>query len=202
MENTDFAIKMYEASTSHFLTRVRQRDSVLLFFVAAVGTIFGLTSEQGTLGKEFLLAIPYVGCVCGVMMAYHSLFIEALQRYCQQEIAHRLGAGLKLFEGSRTFATIGMHGVILRSTAYVLLLLLPIWFALWDTWQVTDSRLWYTALAMGLVGVMSILYADIYHVLNVRRRVREWPVSTPASPEQSSEGGQPQRDQLTVVSNV
>ena len=175
---------------------------MLLFFVAAVGTIFGLTSERGTLGKEFLLAIPYVGCVCGVMMAYHSLFIEALQRYCQQEIASRLGAGLKLFEGSQTFATIGIHGVILRSTAYVLLLRLPIWFALWDTWQVIDGPLWYSALAMGLVGVISILYADIYHVVNVRRRVREWPASTPVSPEQSPDTVQPPRDQLTVISNV
>lgn len=174
MDSNDFAMKMYEMTNSHFQMRVRQRDAVLLFFVAAVGTIIGLTSESGTLGKEFLLSIPYVGCVCGVMMAYHSLFIEALQRYCQDEIVLKLGNGLKLFESSRTFAGIGMRGVLLRSSAYVMLLALPIFFALWESYHEAGSLIWSAALVMGVAGILCILYADIYHVISVKNRVRQW----------------------------
>ena len=170
IDGIEFAVKMYEASSAHFQMRVRQRDSVLLFFVAAVGTIFGLTSEQGSLAKEFLLSIPYIGCVCGIMMAYHSQFIEALMKYCQEELAARLG-DLRVFEASRMFATTGMRAVLLRSVAYVLLLLLPIAFALWETRHLAGSPLWWSACGIGLVGVLAVLGADFSHVVQVRRRI-------------------------------
>ena len=172
VDPAEFALKMYDATTSQFLLRVRQRDAVLLFYVASVGTIYGLTSEQGSLGKEFLLSIPYIGCVCGVMMAYHSLFIEALMKYCQEDLARRLG-GLRVFETSRMFATTGMRAVLLRSTAYVLLLLLPIVFALWETRLWVAPSLWWTACAIGLAGLLAVFAADLGHVVNVRRRVLE-----------------------------
>lgn len=171
MDKQEFALKMYENASAHFLVRVRQRDSVMLFFVAAVGSIFGLTSEQGLLGKEVLLAIPYIGCVCGVMMAYHSLFIEAIMKYFHDELFQDLGTA-DVFEASRTFASTGMWAVLLRSTAYVMLLLLPIFSALWETRGSVDETLWLAALTMGATGVASVLFADLTHVVRVRRRSR------------------------------
>ena len=178
MDSAEFAVKMYDAVSSHFLVRVRQRDAVLLFYVASVGTIYGLTSEQGSLGKEFLLSIPYIGCVCGVMMAYHSLFIEALMKYCQEDLARRLGE-LRVFETSRMYATVGMRAVLLRSAAYVLLLLLPVFLALWETRTVVAPALWWAAGAVGIVGLLSVFSADLTHVLNVRQRVRAMHPQTP-----------------------
>lgn len=171
MKKQEFALKMYESASAHFLIRVRQRDAVLLFFVAAVGSIFGLTSEQGSLGKEFLLAIPYIGCACGVMMAYHSLFIEAIMKYCQNELLQHLGE-ISVFEASRTFASTGMWAVLLRSMAYVLLLLLPISSALWETRDLAENALWFAAFGMGSVGVACVFVADLMHILGVRRRIR------------------------------
>lgn len=169
MDKQELALKLYESASAHFLVRVRQRDAVLLFFVAAVGSIFGLTSEQGLLGKEVLLAIPYIGCVCGVMMAYHSLFIEAIMKYLHDELFPHIG-GASIFEASSTFASVGMWAVLLRSTAYVMLLLLPISSALWETRGPVDATLWLAALVMGSVGVATVLAADLTHIVRVRRR--------------------------------
>lgn len=178
MDRQEYALKLYESASAHFLVRVRQRDAVLLFFVAAVGSIFGLTSEQGLLGKEVLLAIPYVGCVCGVMMAYHSMFIEAIMKYLHDELFPQMdGAGV--FEASRTFASTGMWAVLLRSTAYVMLLLLPISSALWETRGPVDAGLWITALVMGSVGVTAVLFADLTHIVRVRRRSRRTRAAAP-----------------------
>ena len=171
MEKQEFALKMYESTSAQFLMRVRQRDAVLLFYVAAVGSVFGLTSEQGSLGKEFLLAIPYIGCVCGVMMAYHSLFIEAIMKYCHDELSTHMGE-LRVFEASETFASTGMWAVLLRSIAYVLLLMLPIFSALWASRGLVEGPLWFAALGMGSVGVASVLFADLMHIVRVRRRIR------------------------------
>lgn len=181
MEKQEFALKMYESASAHFLIRVRQRDSVMLFFVAAVGSIFGLTSEQGTLGKEFLLAIPYIGCVCGVMMAYHSLFIEAIMKYCHDELSSYLGA-TKVFEASKTFASTGMWAVLLRSIAYMMLLMLPIFSALWSTFGLVEAHLWLAALVLGSIGVACVLLADMAHVVRVRRRIRRMEATRSAPP--------------------
>lgn len=177
MTKEEIAIKLYEVSNSQFLSRLRQRDIILLFFVASVGTIGGIVAGNNDISKELLFAIPYFAFACGMIMAYHSIFIEALVKYNHDVINRSIEKDIAIFEASMHFSRLGMLGVLLRSIGYVVILAFPTGVSLYITSDmccsglISKSLFWYTSLILGILGISSIFFADLYHIRKVQSRV-------------------------------
>lgn len=90
MSAGDTARSAYESARSELILRVRLRDNALLFYLAAVGTLFGL--GIGLQSKpEILLTIPFVALGTGIIVAQHHEVIGALGFF----LAHELDDFLK-----------------------------------------------------------------------------------------------------------
>lgn len=169
---------LYEITIAQFSTRIRQRDGVLLFYLGASGAVAGLAFSKDPAEAGILLLVPVLAGACGLIMAYHSLFVEALVQYCTEKLAPGIGAGSCIFEKSAPFAALGMSAVKLRTSANLLLLVVPtgaaIHFIRHDI-EIGVVPLWLVvSLAVfALIGAAALIWADCLHIVRVHRRRRE-----------------------------
>jgi hypothetical protein len=169
---------IYESTIAQFSMRIRQRDTVLLFYLGAAGAIASLSfAGSSAQNAEMLLLLPVLGGACGLIMAYHSLFVEALVGYCVEQLAPEMSDGPCIFEKSLAFAQLGMRAVKLRTWANVLILLLPPGFTLlYLCCGVGKASVnpWLLGLLtlFAVAGAIALLWADYLHIREVRSRNR------------------------------
>ena len=85
MSAGDTARSAYESARTELITRLRLRDNALLFYLAIVGTLFGL--GIGTKAKpEILLVIPFIAVGAGIIVAQHHEVIGALGHFLAHEL--------------------------------------------------------------------------------------------------------------------
>ena len=179
MDKEEIAIKLYDATVSQFLSRLRQRDAILLFYIASSGTIVGFSGGKIENSSGLLLIIPYFACACGLMMAYHSLFIEALLKYNHEFISLNLRESMTVFESSEIFSKMGMVAVYFRTFGYMVILIIPTIAALIMTKDISSlfgehhNTVWWFSLTLGMFGIGAIVYADCYHIQKVKIRNNE-----------------------------
>jgi len=85
MKSSELAKLSYEVAHSEFNNRIRQRDTILLVYLAASGTVFGVA--LGT-PKPFtvLLIVPVLALGCAILVYHHSLILGTLFEYCYFEL--------------------------------------------------------------------------------------------------------------------
>jgi hypothetical protein len=92
MDPFQLAKMSYGIAHSEVDNRVRQRDNVLLVFLAASGTIFGVSLGTAK-ANEMLLVIPILALGCSILVAHHSLIIGMVYEYCYFELDQFLSTG-------------------------------------------------------------------------------------------------------------
>ncbi len=174
MPSKEVTLKFYELAVSQYLARVRQRDVVLLFYVAASGTAAGFSfDKEANLG--LLILVPFLAGATGVIMAYQSFFVESISEYSYKEILPKLEGEAVPFLLSDSFATLGMRSVLLRTAGNFIILTGPAvsaTVALRGGAHLSDSIVIAAGL-FGLLGAFFLLFADVLHVRRVRRRSHE-----------------------------
>jgi len=91
MDSFQLAKMNYEIAHSDYGNHVRLRDNVLLIFLAASGTIFGVSLGTAKT-NEMLLVIPILALGCSILVAHHSIIIGMVFEYCYFELNQFLSA--------------------------------------------------------------------------------------------------------------
>lgn len=124
----------YESAHAELISHFQLRDSVLLTYITATGTIFGIS--LGTSAKsEILLAIPYFSLGCSILVSQHNLLIGSLLDFMTEEIAPFLqhiksNECAPFYVTSKSYKRNAMRALRLRFLGHSILMLLPCLIAL------------------------------------------------------------------------
>ena len=177
MTKTDeeVALEFYELALSQYLVRIKQRDGVLLFYAAASGTVAGFSlGQDAELGV--LILIPFMAGASSIIMAYQSFFVEAIANYASEELGPQLQTKVVPFLLSKSFASLGIWSVFLRTFGNLIILLFPALAAtvalaasnesVFEPWLVNGAGI------AAVFGALLFSGADGWHILQVHRRYR------------------------------
>jgi len=128
----------YQSAAQQFVSRVQMRDNISLFFLAATGTIFGISFGRQTVDTESLLVIPYLAVACTPLIIHHNVMLGSLLSYLKIEIPSNLQSDIAIilpFEASRSLESHFNLALNLRTIGQLAILLLPSIFSLVVNWH-------------------------------------------------------------------
>lgn len=165
MDAKEIAKMSYESASQHFISRYQLRDNILLFFLAAVGTIFGI-SFGGINMVKVLFTIPFLSLGCSLLIVHHNLMLGALFLFLSDEICLNFEIDktkIPQFENSNSLKKYFGFALLMRSFSQLLILFLPSIFALVMNYnslysdKKIDLLIWYFSFLCLLIGIALIL---------------------------------------------
>jgi hypothetical protein len=121
------ARKNYEMARWEITERIQIRDQVLLVYLGAVGTIFGIA--LGTSSKpEILLVTPYLTLGAAIIVSQHNSVIGALGSFVAHELEsflREIGEYAPQWDTSAVLGSYSVRMVWLRTLGHLLLLSSP-----------------------------------------------------------------------------
>lgn len=108
---------------------MRQRDTILLVYLAASGTLFDV-GFGASKPPEILLVVPVLAVGCAILVAHHTLVIGDLFEYCYFELSPYLGNKPPNFERSIVMEQHRETTIWLKPTGHAILLASPCFAAL------------------------------------------------------------------------
>lgn len=171
MEETELAVRYYEAALEHAVQRTQFRDMVLLVYFTAMSAVFGTALSTTKIDPAVLMVIPFLSLGCSILVSYHNLILGQLVEYTKFLLNEYLTVGeskLVAFETSRYFDTGVVPAARIRTIGYVILIILPSLLALLFNLAllaqgVLLSLLWLGGGAALLISILTILFIDIRH---------------------------------------
>ena len=84
--NTQIVIAYYEAARAELVQRLERRDSVVVFYVGAIGAIGGAAATGTGLDGFYLLGLvlPLVALGAAFIYTQHDRAMDLLSQYCEQ----------------------------------------------------------------------------------------------------------------------
>lgn len=177
MNSFQLAEMCYGIAHSEVDNRVRQRDNILLVFLAASGTIFGVSLGTAK-ANEMLLIIPILALGCSILVAHHSLIIGMLFEYCYFELSQFLStnkgnSGPPIIERSAAWAQSREATIRLRSVGHSIIFASPCVVAILFNWS-HAYRFTMPATVGWWLGVLcTILSVSITYKMN-RERIKSF----------------------------
>jgi len=166
MEASELARLYYDIVHREYNTRMCQRDTILLVYLAASGTVFGV-GVGAARPIAFLLVIPILALGCAILVAHHTLIIGSIFEYCYFELYSRLQNNqipddLPAFERSKVMEKTRKSTIVLRWVGHSIILAAPCTAALVLNWSgfskllTPASGVWWfgvvlTACAIGVI---------------------------------------------------
>jgi len=160
MSRGDTARQTFVAAREEIITRMQQRDTVLLGYLAAVGAIFGLVS-----GKPGLLwMFPFLALGASIMVAQHHEAIESIQNFLVSELEpflKQIHEDAPQWNSSEAHRRYSNRAVGWRFVAHFVLIPTPSMVGLYIYWSypkeaIVWKRLGYLGLILLSVGVLMI----------------------------------------------
>src|SRR5262245_43565578 len=85
MNAEETARKYYESARQELIQRIQLRDNVVLAFLVAIATIFGISLGTST-RSEILLIVPYLALGATVLVVQHHAVIGAIGDFLCREL--------------------------------------------------------------------------------------------------------------------
>jgi len=114
---------VYKAARDEINTRIKQRDQILLVFLGAVGTIFGVSFGQST-NKEIMLTIPIIALGVSIILSQHNIAIGGLANFIRVEL-HNLFEEVPHWDGSHTLKNLSKHQLTKRGLSGIIIIITP-----------------------------------------------------------------------------
>lgn len=125
MERNDAEKVAYEAARNEALYRVRLRENLLMFYLAAVFTIMGVAFGDKA-NVEIMLVIPILGLSISLLFSQHTTAIATLAHFCRFDLSHAFNeTGTPQWDSSEAFKESHKKQLKLRSYASYLIILTP-----------------------------------------------------------------------------
>jgi hypothetical protein len=128
MSASDTAKRNYEKAKDESILRVQIRDQVLLAFLAATGTLFGIALGSAN-AYEVLLIMPYLALGASIIVSQHNSMIGAIGSFIAEEtttfLKEREEEEAPLWENSAALADYSSNMILSRSFGHFILLISP-----------------------------------------------------------------------------
>ncbi|HEX4962207.1 MAG TPA: hypothetical protein VF173_15330 [Thermoanaerobaculia bacterium] len=137
MSHEETARKSYEFARQEYIQRIQLREYILLAFLGAVATIFGIA--LGTQAKpEILLIVPYLALGATVLTIHHHGAIRAIAQFLDYELGpflSSIGADAPQWDNSKAIKEFLPKANRLRTLGYFLLIIVPALASLLIMWS-------------------------------------------------------------------
>jgi hypothetical protein len=167
MSSGESARKHYEAARQEVVERIQARDNVLLFYLGAVGTLFGVA--LGTSARlEILLVIPYLALGAAVLVSQHHALIGWLAAFCANEIEpflKEIGEYAPQWDNSLALQEYSSRAIGLRAVGHLVLIVIPSIAGLVMNWRfgfgklLPQGILWWSGVAFTVLSTWTIRQA-------------------------------------------
>ena len=172
MSASDTARSAYQSARAELIARIGHRDSILVFYLGAVGALLGVALSTKA-DQEILLAIPYLAFGAAVLVSQHNDVIGALGSFCRTELHSFLEAqdpaeAAPEWERSAARRESYRSSIWHRSLGHLVLLLAPSFIGLGTNWQhhgVPTSLVpvvWWGAMLVGTLALIVILRSHFF----------------------------------------
>lgn len=85
MDMLELVLKLNESTHQQTIARLKMRDNILLVYLAATASIFGISLGAEKI-SEITLIIPYLALGVAILYSHHNLFIGAALDYSSKEL--------------------------------------------------------------------------------------------------------------------
>jgi hypothetical protein len=170
MSAGDTAREHYTSARTELIQRIHLRDNVLLVYLGAVGTVFGLAFGT-SIRSEVLLVVPFFSLGASVILSQHNIAIGSIGAFLVHEIEpflKQLGEYAPQWDNSVTFHEYSSRGVWLRTIGHTLLIVIPAIAGIAITWRsgfyspFPQGPLWWFALICTVLSCYFIWYAHTW----------------------------------------
>jgi len=116
-------VDYYNSASSHFVSRFKMRDNILLLYLAAVGAIYGVAFGEP---NEFtvLLIIPFLALGSSLLIVHHNVMLGALLTYLKHTSKSKTSK-IRSFENSKFLFKRFSLALGLRTLGQLIILFLP-----------------------------------------------------------------------------
>ncbi len=135
MSAADTARSYYTSARTELIERMRLRDNAFVFYLAAVGTVFGV-GLGATNKPELLMLVPFFSLGAATIISQHFAVMGALASYCVFEVGaflHQVtpSEGAPQWDDSAALGQYRHEAIRLRTWGHSLLIILPAIIALY-----------------------------------------------------------------------
>lgn len=127
MSKADTARSHHESARQEQILRIQLRDNILIAFLGAVGTVFGIALTTGA-KPELLLIVPYLALGATVLVVHHHGAIRSIAYFLSEELEPflcEIDEDAPQWENSRALNKFLARSLFLRTTAHYLLIIAP-----------------------------------------------------------------------------
>lgn len=166
MSKGDTARQTFAAAREEIITRMQQRDTVLLGYLAAVGAIFGLVS--GSPAKPGLLwMLPFLALGAAIMVAQHHEVIGSVQDFLVSELQpflKEIHEDAPQWNSSKAHKEYSTRAIGWRFVAHFVLIPIPSLVGLYLYWShPTEAIAWKRLGYLGII-LLSVVVLMISHM--------------------------------------
>ncbi len=129
----------YQGARSELIARLQIRDNVLLLYLGAMGTLFGIAIGTA-ISMNVLLVIPFIALGASIIVSQHNIIIGTIATYCADEMQESLDELAPKdcpvqWELSASLHEYHRKSISLRSWGHFILILIPALAALAMNWR-------------------------------------------------------------------
>lgn len=114
---------VYKAAREEIMTRMKLRDQVLLVFLGAIGTIFGV-SFGNQVNKEIMLTIPIIALGVSIIISQHSIAIGGIANFCRVELKDFFD-NIPHWDDSKTLKSLSKNQLTKRGLSGFIIIITP-----------------------------------------------------------------------------
>jgi hypothetical protein len=171
------ARKNYESVRLEFVQRIQLRDNIILAFLGATGTVFGIALATAA-KPEILLIIPYLALGTTVLTVHHHSVMMAILDFtcCELEpFLAQIGESAPLWDSSQAVKRNVSRFMLLRTSGHYLIINVPSIAGLLMNWRhkanssLSLETLWWFGVAATLI---SIFVATENHIKRIKLQAR------------------------------
>ena len=163
MSQADTARQTFAAAREEIITRMQQRDAVLLGYLAAVGAIFGFVSGK----PDLLWMLPFLALGASLLVAQHQEAIGSLQHFLVSELEpffKQKQEDAPQWNSSAAYKEFSDRSLGWRFAAHFVLIPIPSVVGLYVYWLQTTGTVWKRLgyLAIILLSIAVLMISHIY----------------------------------------
>lgn len=188
MEPFQCALAYFNNAREELVARIGLRDQVLLVFLGATGTIFGVA--LGMTNNSILLSLPFLALGASVIVSQHNSVIGSLADYCVHELEPYLNSLLPpphvpQWDNSKALRKYSSEAIKHRTWGHAIIIVVPSVVSLVANASVGFSGelahllIWWFGVISIVIGVINIVKAHKWRK-DLYKEYRAW--KKPVSP--------------------
>ena len=160
----------YDSARQEILERLQLRDNVLLIYLGAIGTIFGIALGT-SVNAEILLIIPFLALGASVIVSQHNAQIGIIIYFIVYDLEpffKKIGENAPLLDSSESIRKFSIQGIWMRSFGHFLVIIIPPIASLGINYQYSFIAQ-FPEIVLWWFGALSTLLS-IYFILETHHR--------------------------------